>query len=43
MLGALTGTSVAYLAAAAFFRGQLSERLGDVPALDLVLSSLGCR
>jgi len=41
LLGALTGTSVAYLAAAAFFRGQLSERLGHVPALDLVLILAG--
>lgn len=36
-LGALTGTAIAYLAALAYFRSQLSERLNHVPALDLVL------
>jgi len=34
---------VAYLAAAAFFRGQLSQRLGYVPSLDLILILAGVR
>jgi putative ABC transport system permease protein len=37
LLGALVGTAVAYLAALAYFRSQLSERLDHVPVLDLVL------
>jgi putative ABC transport system permease protein len=41
MLGALVGTAVAYLAAAAYFRSQLSERLNHVPALDLILILIG--
>jgi putative ABC transport system permease protein len=36
-LGAVTGTAVAYLAAVAYFRSQLSERLEHLPALDLFL------
>jgi len=41
LLGAVTGTAVAYLAAAAFLRSQLSERLNSVPALDLLLILAG--
>jgi len=41
LLGALVGTGVAYLAAAAYFRSQLSERLGHVPVLDLILILAG--
>jgi putative ABC transport system permease protein len=41
LLGALVGTAVAYLAAAAYFRSQLSERLNHVPALDLILILIG--
>ncbi len=41
LLGALVGTAVAYLAAVAYFRGQLSERLNHVPALDLILILMG--
>jgi putative ABC transport system permease protein len=41
LLGALTGTGVAYLAAVAYFRSQLGERLDHVPALDLVLILAG--
>ncbi len=41
LLGALTGTVVAYLAALAYFRSQLSERLNHVPALDLILILVG--
>ena len=37
MLGALLGTAVAYVATVAFFRSQLSERMGHVPVLDLLL------
>ena len=37
LLGALLGTGVAYLATVAFFRSQLSERMGNVPVLDLLL------
>ena len=36
LLGALAGTGVAYLAAAAYFRSQLTGRLGHVPLLDLI-------
>lgn len=41
LLGALVGTAVAYLAALAYFRCQLSERLSHVPALDLILILTG--
>jgi putative ABC transport system permease protein len=41
LLGAVVGTSVAYLAAIAFFRNQLDERLSHAPALDLVLIVVG--
>jgi putative ABC transport system permease protein len=41
MLGAFTGTAVAYLAAAAFLKSQLSEHLNSVPTLDLVLILAG--
>jgi putative ABC transport system permease protein len=37
LLGAVLGTAVAYLDAAAFFGNQVSERLSQVPTLDLVL------
>jgi putative ABC transport system permease protein len=36
-LGAVLGTAVAYLDAAAYFGNQASERLSAVPSLDLVL------
>jgi len=41
LLGALVGTAVAYLAAFAYFRSQLGERLNHVPALDLILILVG--
>jgi putative ABC transport system permease protein len=41
LLGALLGTVVAYLATVAFFRSQLSERMGQAPVLDLVLILVG--
>jgi putative ABC transport system permease protein len=41
LLGAFTGTAVAYLAAAAFLKSQLSEHLNSVPALDLILILAG--
>jgi putative ABC transport system permease protein len=41
LLGALVGTAIAYLAALAYFRSQLSQRLDHVPALDLVLILAG--
>lgn len=41
LLGALTGTAVAYLAALAYLRSQLSERLNHVPAVDLILILAG--
>lgn len=41
LLGALLGTAVAYLATVAFFRSQLSERMSQVPTLDLVLILVG--
>jgi putative ABC transport system permease protein len=41
LLGAFTGTAVAYLAAAAFLGSQLSEHLNSVPALDLLLILAG--
>jgi putative ABC transport system permease protein len=37
LLGALLGTGVAYLATIAFFRSQLTQRMGNVPVLDLLL------
>lgn len=36
LLGAILGTGVAYLATVAFFRNQLSERMGQVPVVDLL-------
>jgi putative ABC transport system permease protein len=39
--GALVGTAAAYLATLALFRGQISERLGDVPVVDLALVVVG--
>jgi putative ABC transport system permease protein len=41
LLGALLGTAVAYLATAAFFRSQLSERMSHVPVLNLLLILVG--
>jgi putative ABC transport system permease protein len=41
LLGAVVGTSVAYLAAVCYFRSQLDERLSHVPVLDLVLIVVG--
>jgi putative ABC transport system permease protein len=41
LLGALLGISVAYIAAAAFFRSQLAERMGHVPVLDVLLLAIG--
>ncbi len=41
LLGALLGTAVAYLATVAFFHNQLSERMGNVPVLDLALVLVG--
>jgi putative ABC transport system permease protein len=41
LLGAVVGTSVAYLAAVCYFRSQLGERLSHVPVLDLVLIVVG--
>jgi putative ABC transport system permease protein len=41
LLGALLGTAVGYLATLALFRSQISERLGDIPVLDLVLVVVG--
>jgi putative ABC transport system permease protein len=41
LLGALLGTAVAYLAATALFRSQLSERMSQVPVLDLTLIVVG--
>jgi putative ABC transport system permease protein len=41
LLGALLGTAVAYLATAAFFRSQLTERMSHVPVLDLLLIFIG--
>lgn len=37
LLGAVIGTAVAYLAAAAYFHNQLGERLGQVPVANLLL------
>jgi putative ABC transport system permease protein len=41
LLGAFTGTAVAYLAAAAFLKSQLSEHLNSAPALDILLILAG--
>jgi putative ABC transport system permease protein len=41
LLGAVLGTAVAYLAAFAFFRSQLSERMSNPPALALILILIG--
>jgi putative ABC transport system permease protein len=41
LLGGVLGTSVAYLATAAFFRSQLSERMAHPPTLDLILILVG--
>jgi putative ABC transport system permease protein len=41
LIGAVLGTGVAYLATAALFRSQLSERLAHPPVLDLVLILVG--
>jgi putative ABC transport system permease protein len=41
LLAAVLGTGVAYLATAAFFRSQLSERMSHVPVLDLLLILVG--
>ena len=41
LIGALVGTSVAYLASLAYFRSQLSERLTNVPAADLIVILVG--
>ena len=41
MLGALIGTAVAYLAAAAYFHSQLDQRLGHVPVADLGIILIG--
>lgn len=41
LLGAVSGMVVGYLAAIALFHSQLSQRLGDVPVLDLVLILVG--
>jgi putative ABC transport system permease protein len=37
LLGAVLGTAVAYIDSAAFFGGQVSEAMSQVPVLDLVL------
>ena len=41
LLGAVLGTAAAYLAAFAFFRSQLSERMGHPPVLGLTLILIG--
>ncbi len=41
LLGGVLGTAVAYLATAAFFRSQLSERMAHPPTLDLILILVG--
>ncbi|HZD98545.1 MAG TPA: FtsX-like permease family protein [Micromonosporaceae bacterium] len=41
LLGGVLGTAVAYLATGAFFRSQLSERMGHPPTLDLILILVG--
>jgi putative ABC transport system permease protein len=37
LLGAVIGTAVAYLAAAAYFHNQIGQRLGHAPVTDLLL------
>jgi putative ABC transport system permease protein len=41
LVGALLGTAVGYLVAIALFHSQLSQRLGQVPVLDLTLLIVG--
>jgi putative ABC transport system permease protein len=41
LLGGILGTAVAYLATAAFFRSELSERMAHPPTIDLLLILLG--
>ena len=41
VLSAVLGTSVAYLVSTAFFRSQLSERMGHPPTTNLVLVLIG--
>ncbi|MDQ1425710.1 MAG: putative transport system permease protein, partial [Acidimicrobiaceae bacterium] len=41
LVGALLGTAVAYIATAAFFRNQLSQRMSHPPTLDLLLVLVG--
>lgn len=41
ILGALCGVAVAYLITMTYFRSQLAERVGHVPAGDLVLILIG--
>jgi putative ABC transport system permease protein len=40
-LGAILGTAVAYLATAAFFRSELTERMAHPPTIDLLLILVG--
>jgi putative ABC transport system permease protein len=41
LLSAVLGTAVAYLVSVAFFRTQLTQRMGNTPVLDLVLVLIG--
>jgi putative ABC transport system permease protein len=41
LTGALLGTAVAYLATVALFRSQLSERMSEVPVVDLAVVIIG--
>jgi putative ABC transport system permease protein len=41
LLGGVLGTAVAYLATAAFFRSELSQRMAHPPTLDLMLVLVG--
>jgi len=41
LLGAVIGTAVAYLAAAAYFHNELDQRLGHVPITDLLVILVG--
>ena len=41
LLGGILGTAVAYLATAAFFRSQLTQRMAHPPTLDLILILVG--
>jgi putative ABC transport system permease protein len=41
LVGAVWGITIGYLTAIALFHGQLSQRLGDVPAPDLALILVG--